>query len=143
MQAQKYSNRGIEKTKEINNNLETQIKQKLTNCEIILGGDFNAKLEIKDPRGEQYISRNGKLLQSIIDNNNLEAKTTKTSSGLWTRVNRTKPEEKSVIDYTITTKVIVNSIKSTTVDEEGSLRIKGKKETDHTTIITEIRINDP
>ena len=32
---------------------------------------------------------------------------------------------------------------STIIDEEGSLRVKGKNESDHNTIITEIKINSP
>ena len=46
--------------------------------------------------------------------------------GIWTRVNRKRQEEKSIIDYILTTRGINKPI-STIVDEEGRLRVKGKK----------------
>ena len=63
--------------------------------------------------------------------------------GMWTRVNRNKTEERSVIDYIMITQQISRYIKMITVDEEGNLRIKGKNETDHNTILMSIKINDP
>ena len=64
-------NEKIEKVKDIYHTLETQINQKIKTNEIILGGDFNAKLEINNEKGKQTISRNGKIMQEVIDNTNL------------------------------------------------------------------------
>ncbi len=133
----------IEQVQNIYNNLETQIKQAQAEAETILGGDFNAKLEIKANNLEQKISRNGKMLQQLINNTNLTPLNTEGQNGLWTRVNRNNPEERSVIDYILTTPNIKKQVKDTYVDEKGDLRLKGKKETDHNTIITELKINTP
>ena len=54
------------KNKEIFEKLENQITQKLTENELIIGGDFNAKLEINKPTEKQEQSRNGKILQDLI-----------------------------------------------------------------------------
>ena len=60
-------------------------------------------------------------------------------------MDQSKPEktsEKSVIDYVLTTPQIAKNIQSIIVDEDGSLRVKGKKESDHNTIVMSIKIND-
>ena len=67
----------------------------------------------------------------------------KTDAGIWTRVNRKKSEEKSVIDYILASPYIAKGIQTLIVDEEGHLRVKGKNETDHNTITMTIKINDP
>ncbi len=122
--------------------LETQIKQLRKRGEIIIGGDFNAKLEIKSKLGDQHMSKNGQLLQEIISNNNLDPITTKAEVGHWTRVNRNNPKEKSIIDYILMSETPAKNRGLTIIDEEGQLRIKGKNETDHNTIITSIKISD-
>ena len=50
-------NEKVEKTKEIFEKLENQITQKLTENELIIGGDFNAELEINKPTEKQEQSR--------------------------------------------------------------------------------------
>ena len=105
------------------------------NNEVIIAGDFNAKLQINSNSCKQHISRNGKLLREIMDNNDLTPANLKSNHGIWTRVNRKNAEEKSVIDYILTTEQIARNIQSVVVDEEGNLRIKGKNETDHNTIV--------
>ena len=67
----------------------------------------------------------------------------KADTGIWTRVNRKKNEEKSVIDYIFATLYIAKEIQTPTVDEEGHLRVKGENETDHNSITMTIKINDP
>ena len=129
--------------KDIYCELETQIKQKTKENEIILGGDFNARLEIKNEVGNQTENSNGKKLQRIIDNNSLIPISTKAHYGLWTRVNRNNTEERSVIDYIITTETIERNTTSLIIDKEGTLRIKGKKESDHNTILMAIKVNNP
>ena len=136
-------NAKIDTTKAIYNKLETQINQKAGKNEIILGGDFNAKLEINHKDGNQQESRNGRILQEIITRNNLTAASTKADLGLWTRVNRRKTSEKSVIDYILTSTNIKNNITSMIIDEEGSLRITGKNQTDHNTLLMNMKINNP
>ena len=136
-------NEKMEKAKDIFTALGHQIAQKAQNNEVIIAGDFNAKLQINSNSCKQHISRNGKLLREIMDNNDLTPANLKSNHGIWTRVNRKNAEEKSVIDYILTTEQIARNTQSVIVDEEGNLRIKGKNETDHNTIIMSIRINDP
>ena len=79
----------------------------------------------------------------MIENNNLITASLNSNSGNCTRVNRKKADEKSVIDYILTTPGIAKSIQTLIIDEEGHLRVKGKHETDHNTILMSIKINDP
>ena len=120
----------MENAKDIFTALGHQIAQKAQNNEVIIAGDFNAKLQINSNSCKQHISRNGKLLREIMDNNDLTPANLKSNHGIWTRVNRKNAEQKSVIDYILTT-------------EQIARRIKGTNETDHNTIIMSIRINDP
>ena len=136
-------NEKIEKVKEIYTALNNQIAQKAQTNEIIIAGDFNAKLLIDTDNHKQSESRNGKLLKDLIANNNLTPINLKPDHGMWTRVNRKKEVEKSVIDYILTTPSVTRNIHTIIVDEEGNLRIKGKNETDHNTITVSLRINDP
>ena len=76
--------------------------------EIILTGDFNAKLEIKQGNYQQTRSPNGKHLETLIRMNNLHSLATKAKNIGWTRQNRNKIEEKSIIDYILTTEKISN-----------------------------------
>ncbi len=130
-----------QKVEDIYTTLETQVTQLENQGEVLLTGDFNAKLEIRNPQGQQEESRNGKILQQMINRKKLEVTNINPQKGLWTRVNRNNPNEKSVIDYIVTTRGIHERMGATIIDEEGSLRIKGKAETDHNTILTSISIN--
>ena len=78
-------NEKVEKTKEIFEKLENQITQKLTENELIIGGDFNAKLEIIKPTEKQEQSRNGKILQDLITKKDLDPISIKADIGTWTR----------------------------------------------------------
>ena len=129
--------------REIYQNLETQIKQKSKGKEIILGGDFNAKLKAQMGQEKQEESRNGKILQGIINNTEMDAISTRADYGFYTRVNRKKPEEKSMIDYMIVTPTIAKNTNSIIIDEEGAHRVRSKVESDHNTILMEVKINDP
>ena len=51
-------------------------------------------------------------------------------------------QSKQISDYILVSKNIMNNISLIMVDEIGSLRIKGKKETDHNTITLDMKIND-
>ena len=135
-------NKATEKVREIYSNLETQIKQKSKDNNIILGGDFNAKLQVENNYHKQTQSRNGKSLQEMLDNTQLIPITTKADYGFYTRVNRNNPNEKSMIDYVMMSAAITKNISSTIIDEEGAHRVKSKKESDHNTILVNMKIND-
>ena len=67
--------RKVEKTdkvKEIYTALNSQIAQKVQSNEIIIAGDYNAKLKIDTNECKQAESRNGKLLRETINNSNLK-----------------------------------------------------------------------
>ena len=102
--------------------------------DVLLVGDFNAKLYINIRNIQQEDSRNGKLLQEIIDLNNLHLPSITEETADWTRENRTKPSERSVIDYIITTEDSHQRIKDIHIDKEKELLLTGKKPSDHNTI---------
>ena len=87
-------NKKIEKVKEIYTALNNQIAQKAQTNEIIIAGDYNAKLLIDTDNHKQSESRNGKLLKDPIANNNLTPINLKPDHGMWTRVNRKKGRRK-------------------------------------------------
>ena len=135
-------NEKVEKVKEIYNALSHQLHQIQDECDIILAGDFNAKLKISKENCEQAESRNGKILQEMITENNLTPATINADHGIWTRANRKIKNEKSVIDYIMVSPRIMSGINTVIVDEEGHLSIKGKNETDHNTLLMTMKIND-
>ena len=132
----------VEKVREIYSNLEIQIKQKSKDNNIIIGGDFNAKLQVDNNNHKQAQSRNGKTLQEMINNTQLIPVTTNADYGFYTRVNRNDPSEKSMIDYIMMSAPITKNISSTIIDEEGAHRVRSKKESDHNTILVNLKIND-
>ena len=115
--------------------ITTQIVKLKQEGEVILTGDFNSKIEITKQDINQDVSPNGKLLDKMIDETELEAISTTAHKGNWTRVNRQKPTERSIIDYILTTKGIADKTTEIIIDEEGIMRLKGKKESDHNTIM--------
>ena len=129
-----------ELVKSIYNCLETQVSLQMSSNEVILGGDFNAKIEINNNEIKQKQSRKGKLLQRMIENTGLQ---TKADIGSWRRVNRKNTNEKSIIDYILTTQTIANNKLTMVIDDTGELRVKGKNESDHNTMILTTKINTP
>ena len=124
------------------NNSTTQINQIRQDSRIILTGDFNAKLQIKENKTHQDISNNGKLLNQLLQETNTTPISLSKDKGKWTRVNRNQPDQKSIIDYVLTEKED-NIIDHLQIDEEGLIRphhiktkngIEIKTETDHNTI---------
>ena len=83
-------NKKIEKVKEIYETLDLQINQRKKTTKVILGGDFNAKIKIDHIN--QNESRNGKILQDIINRNELITATTSANKGQWTRQEWNNPE---------------------------------------------------
>lgn len=121
--------------------LTTNIIRHQNKGPVIIIGDFNAKLKV-DNQGTtiQEESNNGKLLQQMMDNTGLKPVSTKPNIGLWTRVNRNKTEEKSIIDYIITERTIARNIEYMEIDDKGIRRPSGLHETDHNTITMKIKI---
>ncbi len=66
--------------KTIYQTLETQLNQLIKHSEMIIGGDFNTKVQITTTK---VVTTTGETIR-------------------WTRINRNKTEEKSVIDYIAT-----------------------------------------
>jgi hypothetical protein len=83
----------------------------------------------------QKESRNGKLLKEFLENTHTTAANTLDGNCDWTRENRNKPTEKSIIDYIIMPNNEIQTIKEMRVDTKGTHRLKGAKETDHNTIL--------
>ena len=106
---------------------------------VILLGDFNAKLEINLPAKniKQTQSRNGEMLQCLLEETDSIALNVKKETCEWTRENRKKPDEKSIIDYAIVSSKTEGKVKEIRVDVEGTHRLKGKEETDHNTLLLE------
>ena len=120
--------------------LTTEINRLKQQGGIILTGDFNAKIGISQPKCTQKNSRNGKFLENLINETGLIPISTNASRGIWTRQNRTKHTEKSVIDYILVDENTLKQMEEIIVDEEGTHRIFGKKESDHNTILLTINI---
>ena len=78
----------------------TQIMEKKRTGEMLLVGDFNAKLEIKEGNSTiQDVTRNGKLLCQLLNVTKLIPANIQDNNNKWTRMNRHNPNEKSIIDY--------------------------------------------
>ena len=121
--------------------LTTQISQLHKKGEVILVGDFNAKLEINNDIVKQKISRNGKYMHRMLKETGMTPKSLEADIGNWTRVKRKDTNERSVIDYIIMTEKLAEQTKYLEIDEIGTNRLKGKAETDHNTIIAELDLN--
>ncbi len=119
--------------------LKTHINRLKQSGDVILAGDFNAKLSIKiDAKGiNQQQSRNGEMLAELLEDTDSEAINAKEQYCEWTRENRKNPNEKSIIDYIIVTKSTISKIKDLRVDTEGTHRLKGKEQSDHNAILIE------
>ena len=117
--------------------LTTAINRMQKHSSVIILGDLNAKLEITKNQCTQKVSRNGTLLQECIKQTNTTViNSKKNHQGTWTRVNRKNSEEKSIINYVITSKLI-KVIESAT-DTDNTYRIEGINQTDHNVITATI-----
>jgi len=129
-----------EETERQYSQLKAQVHSLQKRGDVILTGDFNAKLELKSSEVRQKASRNGGLLQDVIDNTKMIVPSIENTPLRWTRVNRRNSEERSVIDYILTSQEVTPMIEEICVDEEGILRLKGKEESDHNTITMKCQI---
>ena len=87
---------------------------------LIILGDFNARIHTEDNKVKSS-SPNGKLLQQLIEENNLKVGNfSPQASGSWTRIQRKKDGEvsKSVIDYVLLQDDTLSFLESMVVDEE-------------------------
>lgn len=133
-------NTPIEETERQYSQLTTQIEQLKRKGEIILTGDFNAKLKTQTETINQNESRNGKLLRKLIKTTNLNPITTKPEYINWTRQNRKKLSEKSIIDYILITPKVTDHVKDIKIDCENIYTLRGKEETDHNTMILDLNL---
>ena len=91
--------------------------EKGNNQQIIILGDFNAKIRNYIKNNKEAITKGGRHLKRLVEKQNLciiNGKSNK-CEGLWTRE---RGEEKSIIGYVITTKKDLNTIKTMKTDEE-------------------------
>ena len=104
---------------------------------MILTGDFNAKLEVKNNLNDiiQQQSRNGKILQQMIEITKTTPISIKNENPRWTRVNRNNPREKSIIDYILVSEEAERRTMEIYVDEDGLMKIQGKHQSDHNPIM--------
>ena len=82
--------------------IETQIHRLQQQGSVILGGDFNAKLEVSKQGAMQQESRNGHILSKLIEKTSMVPINLESTTGMWTRVNKNRDEEKTIIDYILT-----------------------------------------
>ena len=117
--------------------LSEEIGEYQNEGETIIFMDGNGKIGIL---GEQK-SRNGKLLENIFEAHNLIVlNQSEKCQGQITRQNTKNVEEKSAIDFVAIENNIEQSVNSMKIDEEGIHKIRGKTNTDHNTIIVEMKI---
>ena len=99
---------------------------KENNQQIIILGDFNAKIGNYIKNNKEATTKGGRHLIGLVEKENLRTVNGESNKceGLWSRE---KGKEKSVIDYIITTKRDLNTIKIMKIDEEKIWNIEGRK----------------
>ena len=119
--------------------LSEEIEEKSKDGEIFLAMDANAKIGLLG----EIVSRNGKVLLDVIKNHNLTVMNgTSKCNGRITRQNTANGDEFSAIDLILANGTVEKWITEMTIDEDGLLKVKGKKETDHNTISVKINIEN-
>ena len=120
------------------------LKEQITRAEpknpIILVGDFNAKMELtREGETIQKESRNGKIMNDFLEETGLYVINETSTTGIWTRVNRHNPRERSIIDYVTANSEGKRRIRNLEIDEAGTKRLKNtESESDHNTITFKI-----
>ena len=128
----KQETNNIEDTQREFDELTTQIMEKKRTGEIILLGDFNAKIEVNEGRKTiQNTSRNGRMLNHLLNVTKLVPANIQENNNKWTRVNRHNQDEKSIIDYILISQGIRQMKYEVYIDEEGLYKIQGKNQSDH------------
>lgn len=136
----KQENEKKEKVEHEYSQLSTQVIRLKRDGHVILAGDFNAKIELESESVSQKESRNGKILQRTLRTTGTMPINNQEDTIKWTRVNRNKEDERSVIDYIITDAETKDNLVEIYIDEMGTHRPKGKNETDHNTIIAKFKV---
>ena len=77
-------------------------------------------------------------MERMLKETNLTVSSKEATIGHWTRVKKKDTSERSVIDYILASQEVAKMIKYIEIDEHGTMRLKGKEETDHNTITVEI-----
>ena len=92
------------------------------NQQIIILGDFNANIGNNIKNNKETIKKGGRHLKRLVEKQNLCIVNGESNKceGLWTRE---QGEEKSIIDYVITTKKHLNTIKTMKIDQEKEFGI--------------------
>ena len=117
--------------------LEEEITEMRREGEILMTMDGNAKLNLLG----EGICRNGILLNEVIKRSNLKLLNESSKcEGKITRKNTTKEKEISAIDFVLASEVAEKWITKVIIDEEELYKIRGKVDTDHNTILIEIRV---
>ena len=107
--------------------------------EIFLCMDGNAKIGVL---GEP-ISRNGSQLLNLFEETNLTVMNLNDKcSGKVTRKNTKNPSEQSAIDFVAVSPTIEKWIERMFIDEEETMKIKGKNPTDHNTMMIDIKMTN-
>ena len=119
--------------------LSEEIEEKSKEGEIMIAMDANAKIGLMN----EETSRNGKLLLDIFKKHGLTVmNSTDKCAGRITRQNTANSEELSAIDFVIVNSTVEKWISEMIIDEDGLFKVKGKKETDHNTILLKMSINN-
>ena len=128
----------IERAKEEMGHLADEIEEMKSEGDLILCMDANAKIGLM---GEEP-SRNGRMMRVLFEECGIVViNETEKCKGVITRQNRTKEQEKSAIDFVIASYDIGQNITSMLIDENGDYRLKSKKESDHNTIIVDVKLD--
>ena len=119
--------------------LSEEIEEYKKEGEVVVFMDGNGKIGLL---GEEK-SRNGKMLEEVFDQHNLLVMNRSSKcNGKVTRQNTKNPDEKSAIDFIVAEEIFENRIETMIVDENGLLKMKGEKDTDHNTIILTVRMEE-
>ena len=105
-------------------NDEIQIIIKASHNMLLLG-DFNAKITVK---GYQNNSRNGQLLNHLVEDQGLMVvNDTSKCSGIWSRQHQHNSNQKSILDYVICNKSMMQNIVEMEVHDTGCHKLKSSK----------------
>ena len=119
------------------NLLEEEITEMKKDGEILICMDGNAKLNLL---GEGFC-RNGKLLKQVFERTDLSMiNRSSKCEGKLTRKNTKDENEVSAIDFVLASQTAEKWISKVIIDEDGLYKIKGKLDSDHNTILINIRI---
>ena len=116
--------------------LSEEITEMKREGEIIIAMDANARIGILG----ETISRNGKLFNELFESQCLTVlnKSVK-CTGRVTRQCTKNKDEISAIDFVVATSEAEKCIEKVFIDEDGTMKIKGRNDTDHHTIQIDIK----